>query len=334
MGDKYPTIRVAAVQAVSPFLDRETATEKACDLIAEAGRNGAELIVFPEGFIPSHPNWFHHHYATGPKSAEFLLRLFSNSVEIPGPETEALAAAAQEAGAYVVMGVCEKIAGSLGTMYNSQVYLGPDGTLIGKHQKLMPTAAERLAHAGGHGDTFGAFPTAYGPMSSLICGENTNPLAVFSLAAQHTRIHGMSWPPYVSPTAAPMRQIVEVATRNFAEVAGCFVVSACGALDEDTIAKLEMNEEHAAWLRAPNATGGSMIVAPSGQIIAGPMGDEEGILYADCDIEQAVRRKLSRDHAGHYNRPDVFQLTVNTAAPRLHRREEIPAPAADDVPSF
>ena len=339
MGDTYPVVRVAAVQAACPLNDREAATAKACDLIREAGRNGATFIVFPEGFIPSHPNWFHHHIATGPKSAGFLTDLFKNSVEIPGPVTDHLGAAAREVGATVVMGVCERLAGTIGTMFNSQVYIGPDGAVIGKHQKLMPTAAERLAHTGGFGDTFGVFPTVNGPMSSLICGENNNPLAVFALAAQHTLIHAMSWPPYVAPAAAPVRDFAEVASRNFAEAAGAFVVSACGALDEDTIAKLEPTPEHEAWMRDPKSTGGSIIVAPNGKILAGPMGSEEGILYADCDLELVVRRKISRDYAGHYNRADVFQLTVNTAAPVLHSRSagrpaERAPDQADKVPTF
>lgn len=331
MGDRYPTVRVAAVQAACPFIDREAATDKACALIREAGANGAEVIVFPEGFIPSHPNWFHHHIATGPKSAGFLAELFKNAVEIPGPVPLALGEAARAAGATVVMGVCERPAGTVGTMFNTQVYVGPDGALIGKHQKLMPTAAERLAHTGGHGDTFGVFPTVHGPMSSLICGENNNPLAIFALAAQHTRIHAMSWPPYVAPMAAPVRSFAEVASRNVAEVAGAFVVSACGALDEATIAKLEPTPEHEAWMRDPRSTGGSIIVAPNGEILAGPMGNEEGILYADCDLELVIRRKISRDYAGHYNRADVFQLRVNTSAPVLHARSEGPlAPGRGD----
>ena len=340
MGDTYPTVRVAAVQAAPPVNDRDGATEKACRLIREAGRNGAQLIVFPEGFIPSHPNWFHHHIATSPKAADYMAELFKNSVEIPGPVTDRLGTAAREAGAIVVMGVCERLADTLGTMFNSQVYIGPDGSVIGKHQKLMPTAAERLVHTGGHGDTFGVFPTAFGPMSSLVCGENNNPLAVFSLAAQHTRIHAMSWPPYVSPTAASVRGFAELASRNFAEVAGAFVVSACGVLDEDSITKLSPSAEHEAWLREPGSTGGSIIVAPNGKVLAGPMGNEEGILYADCDIELAVRRKIGRDYAGHYNRADVFQLTVNTQAPTLHQRstgQTAPTaekPAHSPIPTF
>src|SRR4026207_2164176 len=122
MGDSYARVKVAAVQAASVFLDREGSTEKACRLIREAGKNGARVIGFPEGFIPAHPVWYHHHSATGAHSNRLATELFKNSVEIPGPETHALAAAARDANAYVVVGVCEKIPGTIGTMFNTQVY--------------------------------------------------------------------------------------------------------------------------------------------------------------------------------------------------------------------
>src|SRR5437764_15348899 len=121
MGDVYGTVKVAAVQAVSVFLDREGSTEKACRLIREAGRNGARVIGFPEGFIPAHPVWYHHHSATGTLSNRLATELFKNSVEIPGPEVQALCAAARDVNAYVVVGVCEKLPGTTGTMFNSLV---------------------------------------------------------------------------------------------------------------------------------------------------------------------------------------------------------------------
>src|SRR3954463_14359312 len=136
MGDQYPVLKVAAIQAASAFLDREASTEKACQLIREAGRSGARVIGFPEGFIPAHPVWYHHHSATGAISNRLATELFKNAVEIPGPETQALGAAARDANAYVVVGVCEKNPNTFGTMFNSQIYFGPDGTLIGKHQKI------------------------------------------------------------------------------------------------------------------------------------------------------------------------------------------------------
>jgi len=160
MGDSYGKVKVAAVQAASVFLDREGSTEKACRLILEAGKNGARVIGFPEGFIPAHPVWYHHHAASGTIANRLAVQLFKNSVEIPGPETEALGAAARDANAYVVIGVCEKLPDTLGTLFNTQLYFGPDGRLIRKHQKIMPTVGERLVHTGGYGDTFGAFKRA------------------------------------------------------------------------------------------------------------------------------------------------------------------------------
>jgi len=324
MGDQYPVVKVAAVQAASVFLEREGSTEKACRLIREAGRNGARVVAFPEGFIPAHPVWYHHHAATGATANKFATELFKNSVEIPGPEIDALRAAARDADAYVVMGVCEKVPKTIGSMFNSQVFIGPGGDLIGKHQKIMPTVGERLVHMGGFGDTFGAFQTEFGPMSALICGENSNPLAIFALTAEGTRIHVMSWPNHFPTSGDPMKNRVTVDSQAFAQMSKAWVISACGTVDEDMIRKLEAGPEGERFLRNPECCGGSVIVAPNSRIVAGPLGADEGILYADCDIEIGVRMKLRHDFAGHYNRPDIFQLSVNRAAPRIYTVHTVP----------
>src|SRR3954451_10349711 len=318
MGDIYPVVKVAAVQAASVFLDREGSTEKACRLIREAGRNGARVIGFPEGFIPAHPVWYHHHSATGALSNRLAVELFKNSVEIPGPEVAALCAAARDANAYVVIGACEKMPNTTGTMFNTQVYIAPDGTLIGKHQKIMPTVGERLVHMGGFGDTFGAFQTEFGPMSGLICGENSNPLAVFALTAEGTRIHVMSWPSHFPTSGDPMRNRVSVDSQAFAQMSKAFVIASCGIVDERTIEMLQVGPGGGEFLRNPDCSGGSVIVAPNSRILAGPMSNEEGILYADCNLEIGVQAKLRHDFAGHYNRPDIFSLRVNRAAPQLY----------------
>jgi nitrilase len=335
MGDNYQTVKVAAVQAASVFLDREGSTAKACRLIREAGRHGAQVIGFPEGFIPAHPIWYHHHPATSRIANRLAVELFKNSVEIPGPEVEALCAAARAAGAYVVIGVCEKLPRTLGTMFNSQIFIAPDGTLMGKHQKIMPTVGERLVHTGGFGDTLRAFPASFGPMSGLICGENSNPLAVFAMTAEGSRIHVMSWPNHFPTSGDPMRNRVAIDSQAFAQMSKAFVVSACGTVDEDLIRKLEVGPEGEKFLRSPDCCGGSVIVGPNSRILAGPMGAEEGILYADCNIELSIHMKLRHDFAGHYNRPDIFQLQVNRAAPRIYTvvgTEENPA-LADGKPA-
>jgi nitrilase len=317
MGDEYPTVKAAAVQAASVFLDRDASTAKACDLIREAGANGAKIVGFPEGFIPAHPVWFHFHPGTGRLGTQLSVELFKNAIEIPGPHLERLCEAAAEAGVYAVVGVCEKRPNTFGTLHNSQVFIGPDGSYLGKHQKLMPTVGERLVHAGGHGDTLAAIQTEFGPASGLICGENSNPLAIFTVTAQHSRVHVMSWPNHFPTVGSPLRERVRIDSQAFAQMTKAYVVSACGTVDDGMVEKLELSESDEAVIRDPEFCGGSMIVAPDSNVIAGPLGPEEGILYADLDLEVGVRMKLRHDFAGHYNRPDVFQLQVNADAPSL-----------------
>ncbi len=251
MGDTYGVVKVAAVQAASVFLDREGSTQKACRLIREAGQKGARVIAFPEGFIPAHPVWYHHHAATNAIANKLAVELFKNSVEIPGPETDALCAAAQSANAYVVIGVCEKVPNTTGTMFNTQVYIGPDGTLIRKHQKIMPTVGERLVHMGGYGDTFGAFQSEFGPMSGLICGENSNPLAVFALIAEGTRIHVMSWPNHFPTSGDPLRNRVAIDSQAFAMMSKALVVSSFGPVDERVIEILKARTVSGQFLPDP-----------------------------------------------------------------------------------
>jgi aliphatic nitrilase len=317
MGDTFPTVRAAAVQAASAFLDRERSTAKACDLIREAGRNGAQLIAFPEGFLPAHPIWFHFHPGTGRVSTSLSVELFKNAVEIPGPEIAELRRAAADAQAYVVIGVCEKRPNTTGTLHNSQVFIGPDGSLLGRRQKLMPTVGERLVHTGGNGDSLATFQTDFGPASALICGENSNPLAVFAMTAQYSRVHVMSWPNHFPAFGRPMRDRVAVDSQAFAQMSKAFVVSACGTVDDETIAKLELSAADEEVIRGPEFCGGSVIVSPDSRIIAGPLGNEEGILYADLDLEIGVKMKLRHDFAGHYNRPDIFQVRINAAVPKM-----------------
>ena len=321
MGDTYPTIRAAAVQAASVFLDREASTAKACELIREAGRNGARLIGFPEGFIPAHPVWFHFHPGTGRVATRLSVELFKNAVEIPGPEIDELRRAAAEVNAYVVVGVCEKQPNTIGTLFNSQVFIGPGGEYIGRRQKLMPTVGERLVHMGGNGDSLRGFDTEFGPATALICGENSNPLAVFTMTAQHSRVHVMSWPNHFPTISDPLRERVKIDSQAFAQMSKAFVVSACGTVDDQMVDMLELSAEDEKVIRNPDFCGGSLIVSPESRVVAGPLGPEEDILYGDLDLEVGIKMKLRHDFAGHYNRPDVFQLRVNADVPRIFEVE-------------
>jgi aliphatic nitrilase len=318
MGDASPVIRAAAVQAAPVFLDREATTAKACALIREAGANGAQVIAFPEGFIPAHPIWFHFHSGTDATAARLSTELFKNSVEIPGPEVAALAAAARDAAAYVVMGLCEKDPGTFGTMYNTQLFLGPQGQVLGKHQKLVPTVGERLVHSPGGPETFGTFDTEFGPMSGLMCGENSNPLAVFALTAEYTRVHVMAWPNHFPRISVPMADIALTMAKSFAQMSKAFVISAAGVVDDRIRDAIADDGEDVEFLSRADISGGSVIIGPDTRILAGPLpGDREETIYADMDFDVGIRLKLRHDLAGHYNRGDVFKLLVNRSATRL-----------------
>ncbi len=337
MGDNYPIIRVAAAQAAPVFLNREATVEKACRLIREAGAGGAKIVGFSEGFIPGHPLWYHFHPATSLESRRLATELFKNSVEIPSPATDALAEAAREAGTYVVMGLCEKRPGTFGTMFNSQLFIDPNGQILGKHQKLVPTSGERLVHTGGGGDTLQAFETEYGKISGLICGENSNPLAIFALIAEGTAIHVASWPNAPGRTALPRSERGIMTGRSLAFMAKAFVINVCGAMSDDMREVLAYTPEDRIFLADLELSGGSSIIGPDSRVIAGPMGPEEGILYADIDLEEGVNGKVAHDFAGHYNRPDIFTLLLNDRVPEIYRRlstnkqKELPASARADA---
>jgi aliphatic nitrilase len=335
MGDTYPKIRVAAVQAAPVFLDREASLEKACRLIQEAGAHGAQLVGFPEGFIPAHPVWYHFRPATERESHRLARELVKNSVEIPGPATDALCAAARAANCYVVMGVCEKRPGAMGTLYNTQLFIDRHGGILGKHQKVMPTVGERLVHTGGFGDTLQTFDTEYGKISGLICGENSNPLAIFAVAAQGTCIHVASWPNHFSRSEHKMRDVAMFTGRSLSYKANCFVLNCCSTISEEMKRVLPYVDADRAFLDEADSGGGTCIIGANSLVLAGPMGGEEGILYTDIDLEDVVQAKLVHDYAGHYNRPDIFTLTVRAGVPTLFQRAEAlptPAPAAAEVP--
>lgn len=325
MGDAEPVIRVAAVQAAPVFLDREASTAKACDLIRRAGNAGATLIAFPEGFVPAHPLWFHFHPATSKVANDLSVELFKNAVEIPGPQVSLLQEAARDAGAYVAIGMCEKRPGTFGTLYNTLLFLGPGGEMLSRHQKLVPTVGERLVHTPGEPRGLVPVPTAFGAVSGLICGENSNPLAISALTMQYTRVHVMSWPNHLTASGARLRKRVLMDSQAFAQMTKAFVVSACGTVDDHAIDRLQVSDEHEALLRSADFCGGSTIVAPNSSVVAGPLGNEEDILYADLDLEIGVRMKLRHDFAGHYNRPDVFQLSVHLES--THLLDVSPSPA-------
>jgi nitrilase len=313
MSETVDEVTVAAVQAAPVFLDRSQTVEKACARIAEAGADGADVVVFPEGFVPGHPLWYHFHGVSTDLSRTLATRLFENAVEVPGPATDRLGAAAAEAGTLAVVGVCEREPGTVGTLYNSQLVFSPTGELLDRHQKLTPTLGERLVHARGRAEHFGATETPYGTMSSMICSENANPLAAYALLSEYPRLHAMSWPSYF----AGMRETVGDISRLYAQMSKSHVVSAASVVSDRALEVMNCSGR-AETIRAPENTGGSVILGPGRETLAGPLGTDEGMLLADVDLAAMVPRKLTQDYAGHYNRPDIFEFsrtgTVDSAA--------------------
>jgi nitrilase len=332
------TARLAAVQAAPVWLDREATVAKACELIREAGAAGADLVGFPENFIPGHPSWYYFQPAHSERSMELAIKLFRESVEIPGEAVDALCRAAASASVNVVMGLTERVPGSLGTLYNSQLFIDSSGSVAGKHQKLLATLSERMVHASGGPETQKVFQSGLGTLSSLICGENSNPLAVAMIASNYPTVHVAAWPNNFMPGPGSMRIGGLLAARNVAYMCKCFVISACGVNSEAMIADMALTEADQEFMRNPAKTGGTCIIAPSSELLVEPMpGDEEGIVYADVNLEDCIRGRLLHDVAGHYNRSDVYRLLVNNApsplvSPFVAEPAETPAvPASADV---
>jgi nitrilase len=300
------TFKIAAVQATPVFLDREATVSKARELIAEAGRSGARLIVFPEAFIPTYPDWV---WRIPPGQhrmlADVYAELLEQSVEIPGPVTEELSKAAREAEVYVVMGLNERNAqASNASLYNTLLYIDPEGDLLGKHQKLVPTAPERMVWAQGDGSTLEVYDTSLGKLSGLICWENYMPLARYALYAWGTQI-------YVAPTwdnGEPwLSTLRHIAKEGRTYVVGCSIAMRKEDIPDQFEFKAKYYSEVGKWINK----GGSAIVSPDGKFVAGPLNEEEGIIYAEVDPRQMRAPKWNLDVAGHYARPDVFQLSVS-----------------------
>jgi aliphatic nitrilase len=312
VGDSFPTVRLAAVQAAPLLLDREATIEKACRLIAEAGANGSDVVGFPEGFVPAHPVWFHFHPATSPASMAFSRELFANAVVVGSPATDRLCEAARAADTHVVIGICEKDASSMGTMYNSLLAIGRSGRLLGVRRKIVPTVGERIVHTAGSGDSVRVFDTEFGAISGLMCGENSNPLLTYSMSALGAKVHVASWPSFFNQ-AADMQAIADIACRAIAYQNSAFVVSSVGAVSEAMRERLPATDADREHLADAATKGGTAIYAPGGAVLAGPMAGGEGIVYADADLSRIVPRKIVHDYAGDYNRFDIFQLVVNVS---------------------
>ena len=318
MADSFPKVPVAVVQAAPVLFDRDASTAKACQLTAEAAAHGARLVLFPEAFVPAYPRGLTFGTVVGSRSPEGRLtwqQYWANAVEVPGPVTEKLGDAARQAGAYLAIGVVERDGEvSHGTLYCTLLYFGPDGRLLGKHRKLKPTAAERLVWGEGDGSTLTVISTAFGRVGGLICWENYMPLARMALYGKGVEL-------YLAPTA-DSRPTWQATLQHIACEGRCFVLG-CNQFVARSMYPPDLpGLDDLAGQPDIMCRGGSAIVSPLGEVLAGPLFDQEGTLYATLNLAEVARGKYDFDVAGHYARPDVFQLLVNEQpqAPVSYRR--------------
>ncbi|RME42463.1 MAG: carbon-nitrogen hydrolase family protein [Chloroflexi bacterium] len=302
---KPETFVVAAAQATPVFLDKQATLDKACELIAEAGRNGARLIVFPEAFFPAYPEWVW--LLSGGEQAlldELYAELVENAIAVPDEATEKLCQAARKARINVVMGMNERNReASNASLYNALLYIDDAGNILGTHRKLIPTAGERTVWAQGDGSTLEVYDTSVGRLGGLICWENYMPLARNAMYAWGTQV-------YVAPTW-DRGDLWIASLRHIAKEGGVYVIGCCQPLRladiPDRLVFKQRYGEGTDWINS----GHSCIVDPGGHIIAGPLVKEEALLYAEVDLRRIAAAKRMFDAAGHYARPDVFKFAVN-----------------------
>lgn len=318
-----PTVRAAAVQIAPDLASRAGTVERVLNAISDACDKGAELIVFPETFVPWYP-YFSFVLPPMQQGAEHL-RLYEEAVTVPSAETRAVADAARKRGVVIVLGVTERDHGSL---YNTQLIFDADGSLKLKRRKITPTYHERMIWGQGDGAGLQVVETAVGRMGALACWEHYNPLARYALMAQHEEIHASHFPgSLVGPIFGEQ---IEVTMRHHALESGCFVVNATGWLTEDQIASIHPDPALQRGLRDGCMT---CIITPEGRHVVPPLTSGEGILIGDLDMRLITKRKRMMDSVGHYARPELLRL-IHDTRPAHPRETPFPDDPQADLPEI
>ena len=301
-----PTVRAAVVQAAPVAFDLEKTLGKVERLLCEAVATGAGLVVFPEAFVSCYPRGLTFGASVGsrtPEGREDFRRYWESSVDVPGPAVDRLGEMARENGVYLVIGVIERAAG---TLYCTVLFFDPNGKFLGKHRKLMPTAAERLVWGFGDGSTMPVFDTRVGKLGAVICWENYMPLLRMAMYQKGIQI-------YCAPTA-DARDTWIATMRHVACEGRCFVLSANQFARRSDYPEDYAIEDDDGDPDHVLCRGGSVVISPLGEMLAGPNFEGEAILTADLDLGEIAKGKYDFDVVGHYARPDVFQLSVNERA--------------------
>lgn len=312
---KPKIVRVAAAHVAPILLDKTATTEKAIRYINEAARKGAQLVTFPESFIPGFPVWAG---LWAPMDNHDLFETFvDESIYVDGAEISAIAAEAKRLQIFVSIGISERSRASVGCVWNSNVLIGDDGQVLNHHRKLVPTFFEKLIWAPGDGAGLRVVSTHIGSIGNLICGENTNPLARYSLMTQGEQIHISSWPS-VWPTRRPSTggnydnlaaNKIRAAAHSFE--AKSFGIVSAAYMDPATLEFLNKRDPNVASILKSTPRAASFFVDPTGAQVGEMMQDEEGIITCDFDLNKCVEPKQYHDVVGYYNRFDVFDLRVN-----------------------
>lgn len=305
MKDLKNTCRVAVVQASPVMFDKAACVEKAVRLTAEAAEGGAELVVFPELFVPGYPYGMTFGFAVGRRQPSGRLdwkRYYDNSMLVPGPETEALGAAAKAAGVYLSIGVSEREENTA-TLYNTNLLFGPDGSLLTVHRKLKPTGAERVVWGDAQQDYFPVADTPWGKVGSLICWESYMPLARVALYEKGVTL-------YLSPNTNDNEEW-QATIRHIAIEGHCYFINADLFFTRGDYPKDLHCPEEIARLPELVCRGGSCVVDPYGHYETEPVWDREAVVYADLDLQKVPASRMEFDACGHYARPDVLDLRVH-----------------------
>jgi len=330
----YPKIRVAAIQAGPVFMNREATVDKACRLIREAGNNGARLVAFPEAFIPAYPYWAR--YLPPVESIHYTKELIKQAVQVPGQTTERLAQAARDSAVYVVIGINEKVANAHGTLFNTNLLIGPKGEILGRHRKLVPTLSEKLVWAYGDGHGLRVHETELGRLGSLICGENANPLARFVLIAEGEQIHVANYLalPRKDTGGYNLAKDIEIRSAAHSFEGKVFTVVSSSVINQTIVGYFTGREELQSLLSS-GSVGHTVVYGPLGIAVAGPLEpNAEGILYADIDLEDALLPKLRHDIGGSYNRFDIMRVLTNrTQYPSVQEVSEADNPMERQTPN-
>lgn len=320
MAERHEEFTLAAIQAAPVYLDRDASIDKACRLIEEAGALGVDLAVFGETWIAGYASFARN--LSDDASLAACRAFILNAIEVPSAETDRLCAAAKRAGTDVVIGIAERDAQTRGTIYCTLLFIGRDGTILGKHRKLKPTFWERAVWGEGDGSSLVTYDRPYGRLGGLICWEHQMLLPGYALIAQGIEVLAGAWPGLDEDSS---RQIA--LSRAYAIQSGAYVVMACNLCREEDVPEQYLD------VVIP-CDGGSAIIDPDGTILAGPMHGREGILTAKANLADVAFAKLIADNGGHYSRPDVFEFRVNTSPKRaaVFERREPPncAPRARD----